>query len=70
MSPYQRYVIQGALPDILQKTKADYFSKIVALLKETADTCYDKIKEIPCFTCPNKPEGAMYIMVSDIMLFA
>ena len=62
------YICQGALPDILQKTKADYFSKIVALLRETADICYTKIKEIPCITCPSKPEGSMFVMVCNNIL--
>lgn len=54
---------QGAVPQILEKTDEEYFSKIIGLLRETADICYDKIKEIPCITRPNKPEGSMFIMV-------
>ncbi|KAF5732575.1 hypothetical protein HS088_TW17G00105 [Tripterygium wilfordii] len=55
--------IQGAIPQILENTKVDFFSKIIGLLREGADTCWDKIKEIPCITCPNKPEGSMFVMV-------
>ncbi|EXB44622.1 Tyrosine aminotransferase [Morus notabilis] len=53
----------GALPNIIQNTMEDYFSKIIEALRETADICYNTIKEIPCITCPNKPEGSMLVMV-------
>ncbi|XP_009610449.1 probable aminotransferase TAT2 [Nicotiana tomentosiformis] len=56
-------LIQGAIPMILQKTKDDFFSKIVNILRQAADICYDKIKDIPCITCPSKPEGSMSVMV-------
>ncbi|PHT76686.1 Tyrosine aminotransferase [Capsicum annuum] len=55
--------IQGAIPQILQKTKDDFFSKIVNMLREGADICYDRIKDVPCITCPSKPEGSMFVMV-------
>ncbi|GFS41301.1 tyrosine transaminase family protein [Actinidia rufa] len=55
--------IQGALPQILGKTGDDFFSKIVNILREVADICYDRIEEIPCITCPSKPEGSMFVMV-------
>ncbi|KAK4714386.1 hypothetical protein R3W88_020293 [Solanum pinnatisectum] len=55
--------IQGAIPQILEETKDDFFSKIVNMLREDADICYDKIKDIPCITCPSKPQGSMFVMV-------
>ncbi|KAK3043394.1 hypothetical protein RJ639_002696 [Escallonia herrerae] len=55
--------IQGAIPQILGKTKEDFFSKIVNILKEAAEICYDGINDIPCITCPSKPEGSMFVMV-------
>ncbi|XP_059663189.1 probable aminotransferase TAT2 [Cornus florida] len=55
--------IQGAVPQILEKTQKDFFLKIVNILREAADICYDTIKEIPCITCPSKPEGSMFVMV-------
>ncbi|XP_020097006.1 nicotianamine aminotransferase A-like [Ananas comosus] len=55
--------IQGAIPHILENTKEDFFNKIIALLRETADICYNAIKEIECITCPHKPEGSMFVMV-------
>ncbi|KAK3043395.1 hypothetical protein RJ639_002697, partial [Escallonia herrerae] len=56
-------LIQGAVPQILEKTAECFFSKTVNLLREAADKCYDGINEIPCITCPNKPEGSMSAMV-------
>uniref|UniRef100_A0A5B7AZY5 Putative tyrosine aminotransferase-like n=1 Tax=Davidia involucrata TaxID=16924 RepID=A0A5B7AZY5_DAVIN len=55
--------IQGAVPQILEKTEDDFFLKIVNILREAAEICYDRIKEIPCITCPSKPEGSMFVMV-------
>ncbi|THU48350.1 hypothetical protein C4D60_Mb09t25300 [Musa balbisiana] len=54
--------IQGAVPQILENTKDDFFEQTINLLRETADICYDKIKEIDCITCPHKPEGSMFVM--------
>ncbi|GFS30591.1 tyrosine transaminase family protein [Actinidia rufa] len=53
----------GAVPQILEKTKDDFFSKIVDILRQDADIFYSRIKEIPCITCPSKPEGCMFVMV-------
>ncbi|XP_022738226.1 probable aminotransferase TAT2 isoform X2 [Durio zibethinus] len=55
--------IQGAVPQILENTKDDFFSKMIVTLREAADKCYDGIKEVPCLTCPKKPEGSMFVMV-------
>ncbi|XP_059450604.1 tyrosine aminotransferase-like [Corylus avellana] len=54
--------IQGAVPHILEKTGEDFFSKVIDILREAAGICYDRIEEIPCITCPNKPEGSMFVM--------
>ncbi|KAM7274836.1 hypothetical protein ACFE04_016702 [Oxalis oulophora] len=55
--------IQGAIPRILENTKPEFFSKIIGLLREAAQISHEKIKQIPCITCPNKPEGSMFMMV-------
>ncbi|XP_028790175.1 probable aminotransferase TAT1 [Neltuma alba] len=55
--------LQGAFPEMIEKTKEEFYSKIIKLLRDTADTCYDKIKEIPCLYCPYKPEGSMFMTV-------
>ncbi|GAV74053.1 Aminotran_1_2 domain-containing protein [Cephalotus follicularis] len=55
--------IQGAIPQILEKTEESFFSNVLSIAKKAADICYDKISEIPCITCPHKPEGGMFVMV-------
>ncbi|CAA0816215.1 Tyrosine aminotransferase [Striga hermonthica] len=55
--------IQGAIPHILENTPSEYHLKIINVLRESADICYNQIKEIPCMTCPSKPEGSMFVMV-------
>ncbi|KAJ4729760.1 Tyrosine aminotransferase [Melia azedarach] len=54
---------QGTVPQILGKTNEAFFSKIVGMLREAAEICYNKIKEIPCGTCSVKPQGSMSVMV-------
>ncbi|CAN4117551.1 unnamed protein product [Withania somnifera] len=56
-------IIQGAVPDILEKTTKDFFSNINNILKEAVDAFYTIVQEIPCFTCPCKPNGAMSVMI-------
>ncbi|KAI5671362.1 hypothetical protein M9H77_11726 [Catharanthus roseus] len=55
--------IQGAVPKILKEIPDDFYSKTVNLLKEAADVCFERLTEIPCITCPYKPEGSMFTMV-------
>ncbi|KAA3488377.1 tyrosine aminotransferase-like [Gossypium australe] len=55
--------LNGAIPQILENTKDDFFSKVIVTLKEAADKCFDGIREVPCLTCPKKPEGSMFVMV-------
>lgn len=55
--------VQGAIPQILKNTTNEFFTKIVNTLKEAADLCCDRIKDIHCLTCPSKPEGSMFVMV-------
>ncbi|KAL0001989.1 hypothetical protein SO802_015770 [Lithocarpus litseifolius] len=55
--------MQGALTQILKHTKEDFYSKILTIIREAADILYDRIQEIPCLTCPHKPEGSMVAMV-------
>ncbi|GMI88474.1 Tyr Aminotransferase 1, tyrosine aminotransferase 7 [Hibiscus trionum] len=55
--------IQGSVPQILENTKDEFFSKLIGTLKEAAEKCMDGIKEVPCLTFPNKPEGSMFVLV-------
>lgn len=55
--------IQAAVPSILQQPDEVFFKKTLNLLKQSVDICYNKIKEIPCISCPHKPEGSMAVML-------
>ncbi|KAI3525183.1 hypothetical protein L2E82_02386 [Cichorium intybus] len=55
--------IQAAVPRILEDTKEVFFTRTLSILKQTSDICFKKFKEIPCLTCPQKPNGAMAVMV-------
>lgn len=55
--------VQGAVTQILNNTTEDFFLKITNTLRESANICYDGLKEIPCITCPHKAEGSMSTMV-------
>ncbi|KAK4255536.1 hypothetical protein QN277_008524 [Acacia crassicarpa] len=57
--------LQGAIPEMIEKTKEyeEFHSKIIKILRDTADICYAKIKDIPCFYCPYKPQGSMFMLV-------
>ncbi|URE41430.1 Nicotianamine aminotransferase [Musa troglodytarum] len=61
---------KGAVPQILENTKDDFFEKTINLLRKTAGICYDNIKEIDCIACPHKPEGSMFAMVRSIFFRA
>ncbi|CAI9089342.1 OLC1v1023904C1 [Oldenlandia corymbosa var. corymbosa] len=63
MSADPSTIIQGAIGQILEETKGDFLLKINNLLREAADSFCSKIKEIPCITCPSKPQGSMSAMV-------
>uniref|UniRef100_A0A0E0MGA5 Aminotransferase class I/classII large domain-containing protein n=1 Tax=Oryza punctata TaxID=4537 RepID=A0A0E0MGA5_ORYPU len=55
--------IQGAIPQLIENTKEEFFEKTVGVLRQTADICWEKLKGINCITCPSKPEGSMFVMV-------
>ncbi|KAK1388870.1 Nicotianamine aminotransferase [Heracleum sosnowskyi] len=54
---------QGAVPQILENTAGEFYSKTASILREDAEICYDLIKQIPCIACPHKPDGSMFVMV-------
>nr|GEV82195.1 probable aminotransferase TAT2 [Tanacetum cinerariifolium] len=61
--------MQAAVPRILSDTKDVFFSRTLNILNRASDICFNKIKEIPCLTCPQKPQGAMSVMVKlDVSL--
>ncbi|KVI04292.1 hypothetical protein Ccrd_017400 [Cynara cardunculus var. scolymus] len=62
--------IQGALPEILGKSKEGYPSETINTIKEAANSCYKGIIDIPGVTCPSKPEGSIFTMVKlDLSVF-
>ncbi|KAI3941948.1 hypothetical protein MKW98_009158 [Papaver atlanticum] len=63
MSNNPASVIQGAVPQILENTKKDFFENTINLLREALDICAEEIKEIACITLLNKPQGSMFVMV-------
>lgn len=62
VSPDPVTFIQGAVPQIIEKTTGEFFSKVIDLLRQDADIIFEKLEEIPCITCPKKPEGSMFVM--------
>ncbi|KAI3986748.1 hypothetical protein MKX01_014286 [Papaver californicum] len=63
MSNNPASIIQGAIPQILENTKEDFFENTISLLRQALDICSEKIKEIACITLLQKPEGSMFLMV-------
>ncbi|RZC65307.1 hypothetical protein C5167_009002 [Papaver somniferum] len=63
MSNNPASVIQGAIPQILENTKEDFFENTICLLRQALDICAEEIKEIACITLLQKPEGSMFVMV-------
>ncbi|KAJ0448449.1 putative aminotransferase, class I/classII, tyrosine/nicotianamine aminotransferase [Helianthus annuus] len=62
--------IQGAIPDILGKTKEDFFLKIISIIKDNANSCYEGLADVPGVVCPSKPEGSMFVMAKlDLSVF-
>ena len=55
--------IQAAVPRILEQNDTNFFRKTLNLLKQSSGICFDMIKEIPCLSCPHKPQGSMTVMV-------
>ncbi|OMO91914.1 Aminotransferase, class I/classII [Corchorus olitorius] len=55
--------VQAAVPRIIEKTDEVFFRKTINTLKQTADICWDMVNEIPCISCPQKPQGSMAAMM-------
>lgn len=58
--------IQAAVPQILEKTSDDFFVKTIDILRKDAEMCYECLKDISCFTCLQKPQGSLFLMVYKI----
>ncbi|KAJ4829288.1 hypothetical protein Tsubulata_000981, partial [Turnera subulata] len=53
----------AAVPHIIQQTDEVFFKKTINILKQTSDACVERIKDIPCISCPHKPQGSMAVMM-------
>ncbi|KAG7541149.1 Pyridoxal phosphate-dependent transferase [Arabidopsis thaliana x Arabidopsis arenosa] len=62
ISPDPSTILQFALPNILEKTKKDFFEKNNSILSQNVDFAFDALKDIPCLTCPKKPESCTYLV--------
>nr|CAB3470415.1 unnamed protein product [Digitaria exilis] len=56
-------IVQGAIPQIIANTDETFFTNVMNVMRETAEICYQKLKDIEGITCPHKPEGSMFVMV-------
>nr|CAB3467920.1 unnamed protein product [Digitaria exilis] len=54
---------KGAIPQIIANTDETFFRNVMNVMRETAEICYQKLKDIEGITCPHKPEGSMFVMV-------
>ncbi|KAK9676837.1 hypothetical protein RND81_11G104900 [Saponaria officinalis] len=55
--------IQAAVPQILEKTNDEFHSNVNNILRKDAEIIYEILQKIPCISCPNKPQGSMFVMV-------
>ncbi|KAJ0263132.1 Tyrosine transaminase family protein [Hirschfeldia incana] len=62
ISPDPSTILQSALPNILEKTKKEFFEKKNLTFKQNVDMMFDALKEIPCLVCPKKPESCTYLV--------
>ncbi|XP_013598537.1 PREDICTED: S-alkyl-thiohydroximate lyase SUR1-like isoform X1 [Brassica oleracea var. oleracea] len=62
ISPDPSTILQVALPNILEKTKKDFFDKKNLTFRQNVDMMFDALKEVPCLVCPKKPESCAYLV--------
>ena len=55
-------LVQGAIPDILEKTPQSYFDSVIDILSDNANLAYGMLKQVRGLN-PVMPSGAMYMMV-------
>ncbi|XP_036318403.1 tyrosine aminotransferase [Rhagoletis pomonella] len=55
-------IVQGALPEILQKTPKSFFDDVINTIYANARLSYHLLKAVPGLN-PIMPEGAMYMMI-------
>ncbi|KAF8779199.1 hypothetical protein HU200_002876 [Digitaria exilis] len=48
---------------IFKELISQIYRNVMNVMRETAEICYQKLKDIEGITCPHKPEGSMFVMV-------
>ncbi|RVX09462.1 Tyrosine aminotransferase [Vitis vinifera] len=56
--------IQGAVPQIIEKTTDDFFSRIIGLLRKTADICFDGLADIPALLAHTSQKEPLPLQVN------
>ncbi|ESQ46504.1 hypothetical protein EUTSA_v10000170mg [Eutrema salsugineum] len=68
--PQASFILQEALPDILEKTPKEFFDKKNKAMKRNVEISCERLKDIPCLLCPTKPESCSYLWVKlDTSMF-
>ncbi|CAN8284194.1 unnamed protein product [Cochlearia groenlandica] len=63
LTPQPSFILQEALGDILEKTPKEYFDKKLKAMRRNVEISCERLKDIPCLLCPNKPESCSYLWV-------
>ncbi|CAE6007490.1 unnamed protein product [Arabidopsis arenosa] len=61
LTPQPSFILQEALPDILEKTPKEFFDKKIKAMRRNVELSCERLKDIPCFFCPKKPESCSYL---------
>ncbi|CAH2061149.1 unnamed protein product [Thlaspi arvense] len=63
LTPQPSFILQEALPDILEKTPKELFAKKIKAMRRNVELSCERLKDIPCLLCPKKPESCSYLWV-------
>ncbi|KAF8107191.1 hypothetical protein N665_0125s0019 [Sinapis alba] len=61
LTPQPSFILQEALPQILEKTPKEYFAKKNKAMKRNVELSLERLRDIPCLLCPKKPESCSYL---------
>ncbi|KAJ4900098.1 putative aminotransferase TAT3 [Raphanus sativus] len=61
LTPQPSFILQEALPEILEKTPKEYFVKKNKAMKRNVELSFERLRDIPCLFCPKKPESCSYL---------
>ncbi|CAH2061155.1 unnamed protein product [Thlaspi arvense] len=63
LTPQPSFILQEALPDILEKTPKEFFAKKLKAMRRNVELSCERLKDIPCLSCLKKPESCSYLWV-------